>query len=71
MDFWTIVTAAYCLSTIMAVTLTYQEQKKRGQSTPVYTAIGYLLCMVWPVVAAVMLVFYRPREAGTWAGRLD
>ena len=60
MDFWTIVIALYCLTTLIAVSLTYQEQKQRQEGTPIYTAIGYLLCTVWPVVAAVMVVVYRP-----------
>ncbi|WP_136444003.1 hypothetical protein [Pacificoceanicola onchidii] len=71
MDFWTFVMAAYCLSAIMAITLTYQEQKRRGQSSPVYSLIGYLLCTVWPVVATVMVVFYKAGNSRPLVGRAD
>ncbi|MFW2541572.1 hypothetical protein ACN2XU_02940 [Primorskyibacter sp. 2E107] len=71
MDFWTIVMAAYCLTTIMAISLTYQEQKRRAQSTPVYMLIGYMLCMVWPAVATVMVVLYRPGRAASWTASQD
>ncbi|WP_226561913.1 hypothetical protein [Salipiger thiooxidans] len=60
MNFWTIAAAAYVWTVIAAVTLTYREQKRRGEESPVYTLIGYVCCSVWPVVAAVMLVFYAP-----------
>lgn len=71
MDFWTIVMAVYCLSAIMAITLTYQEQKRRGENTPVYAFIGYLLCTVWPVVATVMVVFYKAGPARPLVGRIN
>ena len=60
MDSWTLIISLYFSSVIAALVLTYKEQKRRGQSTPIYTAIGYFLCMVWPLVAAVMLIFYKP-----------
>ncbi|EPX75646.1 hypothetical protein [Salipiger mucosus] len=63
MDVWTVAVALYLASTVVALFLTYQEQKRRGHKTPVYTVIGYVLCAVWPLVAAVMVIFYRPRKA--------
>ncbi len=61
MDFWTIGISVYILTTIVAVTLTYKEQKRRGHRTPIFNLIGFMLCMVWPVVAAVMVIFYKPQ----------
>lgn len=51
MDF---VIAIYVVATIFAIFMTYREQRRRGQITPVFRFIGYCLCMVWPVVVAVM-----------------
>ncbi len=63
MDVWTIVIALYVTSTMLAIIMTYREQKRSGHITPVYSMIGYMLCMIWPVVAAVMMIFYRPKAA--------
>ncbi len=62
MEFWTIFWAVYTFSTIFAIAMTYREQKRSGRSTPLFVLIGYLLCTVWPVVVAVVLIFYRPVE---------
>lgn len=63
MDFWVILIAAYVLSAVIAVVMTYREQQRRGERSPVYSVIGYLLCTIWPVVAAFMVIFYRPIPA--------
>lgn len=60
MNFWTIVIGVYVMTTIVAITLTWREQKNRGERTPVYNFIGYLLCTIWPIVAAVTAIVYRP-----------
>lgn len=60
MDFWTFVVALYVISTIFAITMTYREQKRRGHRTPVFAIIGYILCTVWPLVVAVLVIFFRP-----------
>lgn len=62
MTFWTILISVYVVTTLFAIVMTYREQRRRGKRTPVHSAIGYLLCTVWPVVAAVMVIFYRPVE---------
>lgn len=57
---WTILTIAYVLSVMLAISLTYNEQKQRGGTVPVRAAIGFLLCTVWPLVIAIMVLFYAP-----------
>ena len=57
MDLWTIFVALYVVSSVFAITMTYREQKRRGHKTPVFALIGYLLCTVWPLVVAAILVF--------------
>lgn len=65
MSVLTILVYCYLATTLVALTLTYREQKRRKQKTPVFTFIGYLLCMVWPAVAAVMVIFYRQPQSRT------
>lgn len=59
MDFSTFFLAAYLITTIIAVSLTYAEQRTRGIVTPGSVMMGYMLCLVWPLVAAVMILFYK------------
>ena len=71
MDFWTFFLAAYVSSTVFAIVMTYREQKRRGHSTPIYAAIGYLLCTVWPVVVAFMVIVCRQKDNSSLAGRIE
>lgn len=54
MDVMDFVIAIYVVATVFALCMTYREQRRRGQITPVFTLIGYCLCLVWPLVVAVM-----------------
>jgi hypothetical protein len=54
-----IVMAIYIFTTIFALMMTYHEQKKRGHQTPVFVMIGYVSCMVWPLVGAVMFYTHK------------
>jgi hypothetical protein len=64
MLFWPIVSLIYIAVTIFAVYMTYQEQRRLGRSTPMYNIISYLLCTVWPLLVAAILVIarFRPDE---------
>lgn len=59
MDVLTLMMIVYLATTIAALVMTYREQQRRRQITPVFTLIGYVLCLIWPVVAAVMVVLSR------------
>lgn len=60
MDFLTVAMAVYATSALAALCMTHQERKRSGVSAaPGDIVTGYLLCLVWPAVAAVMVVFYR------------
>lgn len=63
MGFFEIFMTMYIGTTIIALVMTYREQKRRRLKTPLFTFMGYLLCMVWPLVAAVMVLFYRSDSA--------
>lgn len=52
--------------------MTYREQQRRRYRTPVYSLIGYLLCTVWPVLVAVILIAHKPLRKETYGGgRID
>ncbi len=57
MGFWVFITVIYCAVTTFALYMTYQEQRRHGQQSIVFNMIGYVLCTVWPLLAAAMLVF--------------
>ncbi len=59
MDFWTAFIAFYIATSIFAISMTYREQKKSGTVTPIFALIGALLCTVWPLVVAMVLVLSR------------
>ena len=46
----------YAATTALALTMTYREQRQRGQARPAYAVIGYMACTVWPLMAMVFLV---------------
>lgn len=60
MNLWEIGAAAYILTILVALILTHHEQRQRGQTAPARMLVGYVLCTVWPLVAAVlMMILYR------------
>lgn len=71
MFFWPIVSLIYIAITIFAVYMTYQEQRRQGRSSPVYNMIGYLLCTVWPVLIAAILVIARFRPQSDLVAKQD
>ncbi len=48
--------ALYVATTVMALVMTYREQRRMDRARPGYTLIGYIACTVWPLVAVVFLV---------------
>lgn len=60
MVFWIFIAAFYVLSILLALEKTYREQQRRGDNAPVRVVTGYLLCTVWPMVVAVMMIFHKP-----------
>jgi len=59
MDFWSALIALYIAISIFAISRTYREQKKSATVTPIFALIGYLLCIVWPLVVAAVLVLSK------------
>ena len=55
--------AAYALITLFAFIMTYLEQRRTGQRTPIFNLIGYAACTVWPVVIAVVILTKSMRQA--------
>ncbi len=56
MDIWTVIIAVYIFISIAAITMTYREQKRKSVKSPLFSLIGYVLCTVWPVTVAAVLV---------------
>ena len=56
MTLWTFMLALYVATTVMALVMTYREQRRMDRARPGYTLIGYIACTVWPLVAVVFLV---------------
>ena len=59
MDFWTLFWGLYVLSAGFAIIMSYREQKKNGPKTPVFLMTGYVCCIVWPIVAAIIVILQR------------
>lgn len=59
MDFWTVALFLYLSTVLSALVCTWREQRQGGGRAPVPLMIGYGLCTVWPLVAAVMVVACR------------
>lgn len=59
MTFLSLFLTIYFVTVIVAVVMTFREQRKRGHVTPMFTILGYILCIVWPLVAASMMAFQR------------
>lgn len=60
---WTILACLYLCISLFAVYMTYREHRRNGQRSLVLSGLSYLLCAVWPLPAAGMLVFARRRPA--------
>ena len=46
----------YVIVALFALYMTHQERRWNAQVTPLYGALGYALCVVWPLMVAFMLV---------------
>lgn len=60
MDPWTLFLVLYGLSIALANVLTYSEYRQRRAGRRAYPLLGHLLCTLWPLVALVLVVAYRP-----------
>lgn len=63
MSFQMIFLIIYAVTTVLAIVMTYREQKRKQLKSPLFTLIGYVLCSIWPIVIAFILIFYRTRSA--------
>lgn len=61
----TILALAYLATILIALSLTHRERKRQGNRSVLYGLLGYLLCLVWPLVAAVMVLFFREPASRT------
>ncbi|MCA0942150.1 hypothetical protein CLG85_012255 [Yangia mangrovi] len=65
MNFLNILLLAYLVTVLVALTLTHRERRRHGHRSALYAVLGYALCLVWPLVAAVMVLFYRQPASRT------
>ncbi|WP_353475844.1 hypothetical protein PVT71_22970 (plasmid) [Salipiger sp. H15] len=56
---------AYLGTVLIALSLTHRERKRQGNRSVLFGILGYLLCLVWPLVAAVMILFFREPASRT------
>lgn len=43
-----------------AIAMTYREQRAKGMTSPLFTGMGYVICLFWPLmIAAVLHAHYR------------
>ncbi|VDC33975.1 hypothetical protein [Pseudogemmobacter humi] len=52
--FFQVIVLGYLLVSLIAITLTYREQKRNGISSPLFRVIGFALCTIWPVALVVL-----------------
>lgn len=55
----TLVTIAYLGIALFAAGMTYDEQCQKGQLSPLFKALGFLACALWPVTLLAVLVAVR------------
>lgn len=61
--FWTIFSVVYALVATLSVYMTWREHIVKKRHSVVWTLIGILGCLVWPVAVAVMSVAHIRRNA--------
>lgn len=59
MNFWTTLWSIYAAISIFAITMTYKEQKRTKEVTPIFALIGYLTCTIWPLLVATILIMVQ------------
>lgn len=47
----------YLLVSLIALALTYREQRRNGICSPLFRMIGFGLCTIWPVTFLVFTSF--------------
>jgi hypothetical protein len=62
----------YLFVAAFAACMTYFEQKDTGSRSPVFRALGFLACALWPLtVVVVAFMIQRQSPSGTIAPRPD
>ncbi|TGD61202.1 hypothetical protein EYC08_19195 [Tabrizicola sp. WMC-M-20] len=55
--------ALYSCVALFAVYMTWQERRRTGPACVVYRLGGYILCLMWPLTIAAILISSRLRSA--------
>mgnify|MGYP005846401193 CR=1 FL=1 len=53
----------YALIAVFSFYMTFQERRRTGSDSAVYTLAGYLLCLIWPLTVLAILLSPRLRSA--------
>jgi uncharacterized membrane protein len=69
--FWLILIVIYGAVTVFALYMTYQEQRRHVHQSLGINLMGYVLCTLWPLLAAVMLVLVRYHPAEAYSSESD
>lgn len=60
MELWNVLGAVYVTVALFAISMTWHEQVENGHRNLFLRALGFLLCLLWPVlVPVVALVAWR------------
>lgn len=49
-----VIMLGYLPISLIAIALTYREQRRNGISSPLFRMIGFALCTLWPVTVFVL-----------------
>ncbi len=55
MGLWDIGVILYFGIAVFAITMTYREQRQKGQNSPLFNVIGFAVCILWPLMIAAVL----------------
>jgi ribonuclease I len=71
MSGWLVLGLVYAAIAVFAACMTHHEQRSQGRQRRVHAVLGYVLCGVWPLVVAAMLVQMSYRAARSVSARTD
>lgn len=71
MGFWLTLIVIYGAVAVFALYMTYQEQRRHSHQSLGFNLMGYILCTLWPLLAAVMLILVRYHPAEAYSSESD
>lgn len=60
---WDFFIGFYSVITVFALAMMLRERFQKNDFNPVYSALGFLACLAWPVVAVFVMIAAMRRPA--------